>query len=230
MPQPVYKRLSFLKRNAAFSRAQFFAEYEGVHGPLASSQAGFRKFTYSYVQNHLICEALRDGDPEFDGMTATWQVPRADMSRGFFQTPDYARYVRPDEERLFDLAKTRSALAMENILRQGDRTSWKCVCLYASDRPSATLPTKLPAAGRIVINEIMPGTASALGGAGEGFAFDRVAEIWFREPLAMRQAADDASFIRSLDDGANGRMHVFISREVVMFSEHRPRSAEGQAT
>jgi hypothetical protein len=226
---PVYKRLSFLKRSASLSRAQFFAHYESLHGPLASRQAGFRKFTYRYVQNHFVREALREDDPEFDGMTATWQVPRADMRRGFFQEPDYARFVRPDEERLFDLAKTRSMLAIEHVLREGGPTTSKSVCLYVSDRPGAALHSKLAGAVRIAINEVVPDTASALGGVAGGFEFNRVAEIWFDEPLRMLQATEDEHFVQTLDDGSTGRGHVFLAREVVIFSEP-PGARTGDGT
>jgi len=65
----VWKRNSFLKRNPRLTPAKFSRYYETVHGPLAARQAGFRKYTLRYMQNHV--QPNPDGsEPPFDGMLA----------------------------------------------------------------------------------------------------------------------------------------------------------------
>ena len=111
----VFKRHTLLKRHPALTRAGFSQHYRTVHGPLAAAQPGFRQFAYKYVQNHVEESFPGGEEPPFDGMTTTFQAPRSDYRQGFFQHPDYAN-VRPDEERLFDLAATVSILGEEKIL------------------------------------------------------------------------------------------------------------------
>jgi hypothetical protein len=213
MAQPTVKRLSLLKRNPGLTRAQFFAHYESIHGPLASAQPGFRKFTYCYVQNHFTREFRRDGEPLFDGMTATYQVPRADMQRGFFQEPDYLAFVRPDEERLFDLARTRSILATESVVLDGEGTAWKGVALCRAGGGEGL--RKLRGLRRLVVNDLIASSAGVLGGTGapDGFEFGHVAEMWFEDASRLEQAL-----------GSEGYPHVFSAREITIFRDPRPES------
>jgi hypothetical protein len=221
MAQPAVKRLSLLKRNPGLTRAQFFAHYESIHGPLASAQPGFRKFTYCYVQNHFTREFRRDGEPLFDGMTATYQVPRADMQRGFFQEPDYLAFVRPDEERLFDLARTRSILATESVVLDGEGTEWKGIALCGAGGGEGF--RKLRGLRRLVVNDLIASSAGVLGGAPGGFEFGRVAEMWFEDASWLEQALGSAG--GPPDDAGGEPVHLFSAREITIFRNPRP-SAE----
>jgi hypothetical protein len=229
----VHKRLSLLKRNPAMSRGEFLSYYEKVHGPLASSQAGFRRFTYCYVQNHILGELGRTGEPAFDGMTVTFQVPRADMSRGFFQEPDYASVVRPDEERLFDLSQTISVLGTQTVVLAGEKTPWKCVALFPraskpahpADTPDGPLPQERgPAPRRVILNQLIPSTAGALGGSPRPVELHSVAEIWFENEASMNRAVRNGDLTHLVEDECRdgSGFRAFHVREVVMFCEARP--------
>lgn len=231
VPPSVYKRLSLLKRNPELSRDQFFMHYEFVHGPLASRQQGFRKFTYCYVQNHVLGEVNSPEAPEFDGMTATFQVPRADMTRGFFQEPDYANFVRPDEERVFDMAKTRSVMTSERLVVESERSAWKCLLLFSAKTPADEEAELSRWADRgicrLVVNAFVSGSAGALGGVPAEFPFDRIAEFWFTDQAAMTHAERDR-LVERFGGRRERRAHLFHVREVVMFAS--PRPVEGSMT
>jgi hypothetical protein len=228
----VHKRLSLLKKNPALSRQAFFSHYEKVHGPLASSQAGFRKFTYCYIQNHILSEYGRAGEPEFDGMTVTYQVPREDMTRGFFQEPDYASVVRPDEERLFDLSRTVSVLGVERIVLAGTGTAWKCIAAFPRTAAPGFVPDVhdggrsqggFPGLRRLVVNDLIPTTAGALGGVPRPLGFHCIAELWFDDESSMNRAArdDDLPALLEAERPERRALRAFHVREVVMFSEMR---------
>jgi hypothetical protein len=224
--QPTVKRLSLLKRSASLTREQFFVHYESVHGPLASSQRGFRKFTYCYVQNHFTREFRHDGEPAFDGMTATYQVPRADMQRGFFQEPDYLQFVRPDEERLFDLTRTRSILAIESVVLDGEPTAWKAIALCSAG--GAESFRKLRGVRRFVVNDLIASTAGVLGGTPGKFDFSNVAEMWFEDDARMERTLGSEEF--PSDDGHSESVHLFSAREITIFRDPRPKTElEGAA-
>lgn len=123
----VHVRFSFLVRNPALTAQEFRAHYRDVHGPLAAAQAGFRKYTTRYVQNH-VREVLRAGEVAADGITATTQVPRADYGVGFFDEPDYPVAQR-DERYLFDVGRTRSVVGRRVVHQDDGRTGTAVLAL-----------------------------------------------------------------------------------------------------
>lgn len=176
------RRHSFLKRNAQHSRAFFSGYYEHQHGPLASSQAGFRKYTVRYIQNHVL--ELPDGsEPPFDGCTQTTQVIREDYSTGFFTEADYANVIE-DEKYLFDISGTISVLGAEAVIIDGERTPFKVLLLTSI----ADFADQFEDAQRVVLNRLDTSTASALGFSKGSFAYDGLVELWFVDETA-RQAA-----------------------------------------
>jgi hypothetical protein len=227
----VIKRHSFLKRHPALTRAGFSEHYRHVHGPLAAAQPGFRRFTYRYTQNHVEESFPGDGEPPIDGITMTFQVPRPDYRQGFFQHPDYAN-VRPDEERLFDLAATVSVLGEEKILLQGPSIgcSKAIILSRANGRtpPDGELIDMATSTGirALVRNDLDRDTASALGAAGPAaIPYVRLWEIWFGTPEARRLACGDRLFVEVLS-GRGETAHLTLAvREIVIFSDARPDRA-----
>ncbi|KPQ05416.1 MAG: EthD protein [Rhodobacteraceae bacterium HLUCCA12] len=165
---PIWRRYSFLKRNAALSRDAFSTHYEQVHGPLAAGLEGFRKFATAYRQNHV----EGDGDHGFDGLTITTQSHREDYSKGFFNHSDYAK-VQPDEQYLFDVGKTVSVLGTEEPEIDGPRTRWKVLML------ADAVPSGARGLTRLVRNALDLGSASALGFGGASFDHGTLWELWF---------------------------------------------------
>jgi len=214
--EPVYKRLSFLTRHPVLNLEEFHAYYLQHHGPLAAAQAGFRRYAYGYVQNHVLrpqagCIAA------FDGLTCTYQVPRADYTRGFFNTEDYRRVVRPDEERVFDLEATRSVLAVEAKDKGARQGAFKYLLLgNAGDSAIAGLLERcgaLPGFSGAVFNRLRTETATGLGGgANSGFGCDALVELWLGQAGQTEQVAAAVEEMPQI-------LHV---REHVIYMQDRP--------
>jgi hypothetical protein len=212
--QKTYRRHSLLRRNPALSRDAFSTHYELTHGPLASSQEGFRQFASQYVQNH-VQRLPDDSEPVFDGVTMTTQVPRDDYTRGFFNHPDYAN-VQDDERYLFDIAHTVSLLGWEEVVVDGPTTPFKALLLMAS---AAYTQERLRAASRVVANHLDVNTASALGFSKGAFSYDLLIEVWFDEALGRTAA------YREYTRPAKDLPPIFLPvREVLVYGPGKPWS------
>jgi hypothetical protein len=204
---PVIRRHSLLKRNPRHSREFFSTYYENHHGPLAARQAGFRKFTTRYLQNHVL--DLPDGsEPAFDGISMTTQVPREDYSVGFFGEPDYGN-VKDDELYLFDMSSTVSLLGEVVSLRDGPASPFKALYLGSSQERTMDFPGVV----RLIANRLDLGSVSALGFRAAAFEHDLLAEFWFENEDARTQAFAIDSAARP----ANCAARVLPVREVVIF-------------
>jgi hypothetical protein len=208
--QDVYRRHSLLKRNARHSREEFSRHYELVHGPLASNQAGFRKYATRYIQNHVEDQPGRY-DPVFDGITMTTQAPRADYRIGFFSHPDYAN-VKSDEAYLLDLGHTVSLIGREETIVDGSKSPHKAIIITARTRMNlAPLKNVL----RAEFNSLDTSSATALGFGEGSFAQDLIAELWFAD-AASREAAC------RLVAAADPDCIPLLVREVLFFSPEKP--------
>jgi hypothetical protein len=231
MSHEVHKRFSLLKRHPGLTRDAFFAHYRDVHGPLASSLAGFRRYAYRYVQNHVVSVLSGSGEPPFDGVTQTFQVPRADLLRGFFQTSDYAT-VRKDEEILFDMARTVSILGREHVLLDGPETASKCLALLATggdaDIPPVIAPDELrrtwPEVRRCVDNALLAASAGALGGTARPFPYDRIVELWLDDGAVPRVRSAGPQVLALLGQRPDAPVAPWLLdvRAIDMFSDPRP--------
>lgn len=221
MPE-VIKRFSLLRRHAALDRARFLDHYERVHGPLAAAQAGFRQFAYRYAQNHVLADLGSVDAPAFDGISVTYQRPRADYRRGFFQHPDYAN-VRPDEEYLFDLSATVSLLGREHILVDRGDALEKAVVLLGGEvaRPvEAAGGTPPETARKVVCNRLDAGSASALGVGEAAAPYRELWELWFASDRDRMAACRDVAWLRAATRSPPGALRsVLAVRELVVFSE-----------
>ncbi len=198
---PVIKRHSFLKRHPGMSRLAFSRHYLEHHGPLAAGLAGFRKFAFRYLQNHFDEDLTGGGEPPFDGLTMTFQVPREDYRQGFFQHPDYAK-VRPDEEYLFDLSATVSVLGEEEIVYSRETGGEKAIILSSGGLAGAPQDRHLRSSAfekyglrQAICNQLDTKTATALGFGKSAFAYDLLWELYFATSQERRTACRDSSFI-----------------------------------
>ncbi len=228
MSSAVHKRFSLLKRHPGLTQEAFFSHYRDVHGPLASGLAGFRRYAYRYVQNHVVSAVGRSDEPPYDGVTQTFQVPRHDLARGFFQTPDYAT-VRPDEEILFDLARTASILGREHVVLDGPETACKCLALLATGADAASLSADMvgriwPGVRRCADNVLLTTSAGALGGTARPFPYDRIVELWFDDPAALHARGADPQIAARLGrrPDAPAAPWLLEVREIGMFADPRP--------
>jgi hypothetical protein len=212
----VIKRHSFLKRHAGMTRPAFSRHYLEHHGPLAAGLGGFRQFAYRYLQNHLDEDFSGDGDPPFDGLTMTFQVPRPDFRQGFFQHPDYAQ-IRPDEEYLFDLSATVSVLGEEQIVFDGGSGGEKAIILAASG-PADLPPFEEFDVRRAICNRLDTKTATALGFGQSVFAYDHLWELFFDSADHRQSACKDPRFITNFTSPSTAPApRALAAREYTIF-------------
>jgi hypothetical protein len=196
------------------SRPAFSRHYLEHHGPLAAGLAGFRKFAFRYLQNHLDEDLTGAGEPPFDGLTMTFQVPREDYRQGFFQHPDYAK-VRPDEEYLFDLSATVSVLGEEEIVFSHETGGEKAIILSSGGPAGALEKYGLRQA---VCNHLDTKTATALGFGKSAFAYDLLWEIYFASSDERRAACRDAGFMSSFSSPTSEMQPLALAaREFTIF-------------
>jgi hypothetical protein len=214
-----WKRNSFLKRHPALSRDQFSRHYEQHHGPLAASQAGFRKHTLRYVQNEVEGDAQREAT--FDGITMTTQVPREDYSRGFFHEADYDN-VKPDELYLFDMSRTVSVLGEVIEGPATPQPGFKLVVLSGEAwKPAAGV--SIEGASSLAVSRLDIAHASALGFKAAAFAHPFMLEIWFGSQQARAEAV-----ARSEAEFGRGSIALPV-RERLIFGPERPWPERGAA-
>jgi hypothetical protein len=207
------RRFSFLKRNPRHSRSFFSEYYASHHGPLAAAQAGFRKYTTRYVQNHIL--DLPDGsEPRFDGLSVTTQVPRADYTHGFFNEPDYEN-VKADENYLFDMSATVSLLGEEVQVVEGSPSAFKLLLLAPWRDVEYSRYTGLV---RAVVNRLALDTASALGFRRSHFTDELLAELWFDSEPSRAHALAGACAAKSQSEGTS----LLPAREVLIFGPEKP--------
>lgn len=211
----IYKRLSFLQRHPAMTLRQFHAYYLQHHGPLAAAQPGFRRYAYGYVQNHVL-QPQAGRIAAFDGLTCTYQVPRSDYTRGFFNTEDYRQVVRPDEERVFDLNATRSVLAIEAaaIGARDAAVKYLLLCDLAEQAIPHCLQqcAALPGFRGAAFNRLLVQTASGLGGGNaQGFGYGSLLEVWLASEAPVR--GDDLAAKLSPEDA--GALALRVEQHVI---------------
>lgn len=211
----VIKRHSFLKRHPGMSRPDFSRHYLEHHGPLAASLAGFRKFAFRYQQNHFDQDLTEAGEPPFDGLTMSFQVPREDYRQGFFQHPDYAQ-IRPDEEYLFDLSATVSVLGEEQIVFDRGSGGEKAIILAASELGPRTFEEF--GVRRAIRNRLDTMTATALGFGQSVFAYDHLWELFFDSADHRQSACKDPRFITNFTSPSTAPApRALAAREYTIF-------------
>lgn len=217
----VVKRFSMLRRNPALTHAMFSRHYREVHGPLAAAQAGFRQFAYRYDQNHVEADLLGNDDPPFSGITVTFQVPRPDYRRGFFQHPDYAN-VRPDEEYLFDLSRTVSVLGEETVVVPGQGVAKAIIVCRSGSSGSEKVHSRgddgRDRIRKAVLNDLDLSSATALGVGHATVEYGRLWEIWFDSAEARAGCLAEKSLLNLVcHDDPDEVLVALAVRELTIF-------------
>jgi uncharacterized protein (TIGR02118 family) len=101
------KRMTFLKRKPGMSRGELVSYWRYVHGPLAGSVPGVRR----YVQSSVVASEFDKGEPPFDGVAQIW-LDDADTLRAIIASPLFREKVKPDEGH-FVATEPNVTLAME---------------------------------------------------------------------------------------------------------------------
>ena len=215
----VIKRHSFLKRHAGMTRPAFSRHYLEHHGPLAAGLGGFRQFAYRYLQNHFDEDFSGDGDPPFDGLTMTFQVPRPDYRRASSSIPTTPRSGR-----------TRSTCSTcQQPCRCWVRSRSSSTVHRAAKRPSFSpragpqtfaLPSTFEefAVRRAIRNRLDTKTATALGFGPSAFAWDHLWEVFFASADRRQAACKDPRFIARFSSPTTAPApRVLAAREYTIF-------------
>lgn len=211
------KRFTCLTAKAGQTEQSFSQYWKSVHGPLVSSLPGFWRYTETYIQNHPIPHPLPNIKAEmFGGIAETTQKEREDYSVGFFQEPEYADLVRPDEMEFLDLKKSFSFLANEYPLIRSNQGAVKYIS-FLSRHPDITheefchhwihvhAPLVLSVSAfssrvrRYTQNHCIPGSTRTMSGESAP-DYDGVVELWFdsiEDILAAYSAPEYLAAIRS---------------------------------
>lgn len=89
---PLPKRMTFFKRKAGLTRDELLRYWRGVHGPLAASAPGPRR----YVQSAVLPSAYEQGEPRFDGVAQIWFDDGAALQT-LVESKLFRESVKPDE-------------------------------------------------------------------------------------------------------------------------------------
>lgn len=218
-----WAKFSFLPKNNALSQDDFSQHYRNIHGPLAADQAGFRKFTQRYEQNH-VKQTLSHHKLSIDGITKTWQIEREDYSIGFFNEPDY-EIVQQDEQFLLDTVEVVSVLAdTEEDYRDDSihRGGVKVLGVVFEDLQRADIDAELNRLGAtfVSISKIAPAWSSALGYGEISFEGRWVFESWFPIVGAAELAAAQLSQL------VNTKLDMWLVENLVMFESPEQWASE----
>jgi uncharacterized protein (TIGR02118 family) len=107
------KRMTFLKRKPGMTREQLLEYWRHVHGPLAGSVPGVRR----YVQSAVVPSGYAAAEPDFDGVAQIW-LRDADALRAVVSSSLFRDQVKPDEA---NFVATELTLTLP---MQEDRVVW----------------------------------------------------------------------------------------------------------
>ena len=97
------KMTILLRRKPEMSHDEFIAYHRTKHAPLFRSLAEVKQHVRRYVQCHATGEPLPGlPDNHIDGSTELWFDDVAGLA-GVFQSANYMKTIRPDEEKFLDL-------------------------------------------------------------------------------------------------------------------------------
>ena len=96
-PQPLIKRISFIKRKPGIDPEEFFQYWKDVHGPLALKLPGMQR----YVQCHALPSSYAKGGPQYDGVAEIWFDTIADLNFAM-ESPEYKEGAQPDGIKFVD--------------------------------------------------------------------------------------------------------------------------------
>jgi uncharacterized protein (TIGR02118 family) len=105
-----------LRRNPKFTREAFVAYHRADHAALFTSLPVVKQTVRRYVQQHALdIEIPGLPAPKYDGITELWFDDVESFGR-CFSDAEYMRVVRPDEQKLFDLAAAEIIITDETVV------------------------------------------------------------------------------------------------------------------
>ena len=104
-----------LRRNAKISHEEFVEHHKHTHAALFSSLPEVKEHVRRYVQVHSTGDTLEGmPDSKIDGLTELWFDDLAGLA-GVFQSDNYMKTIRPDEEKFLDLHACEFIVGTESI-------------------------------------------------------------------------------------------------------------------
>jgi uncharacterized protein (TIGR02118 family) len=207
------QKFSLLKRRHDLTHEQFNEHWHGVHGPLLASIPAYAKNNESYVQSYVLpMPASIGGEPAYDGIAQTMQRPREDMTKDFFDEPEYLQLVRPDEEKFLSLRECTAIFGRQKVIKDGPRTGIKFMSFvrpaeglthasfldYWHNQHAPLVEATKPFWSRIrryVQNHGMPERYRSLSTDGQLAPYSGVAEIWFDSVEDLEAAFTKAEYL-----------------------------------
>ncbi len=108
------KMTILLRRRPEMTHEEFASYHRNNHAPLFSSLAEVKQHVRRYVQCHSTGEQLPGlPDNHIDGSTELWFDDLVGLA-GVFQSPNYMKVIRPDEEKFLDLHACEFLVGVEN--------------------------------------------------------------------------------------------------------------------
>lgn len=219
------KVISLFKRRPDLSLEAFTQHWIGTHAELVRRVPGIRH----YVQSQTIASGYRKGEPAFDGMAALWYED-TDAMRRAAEAPESREAM--EDNRNFLYPSSFVSIHTEEVIQLDRPTNPSMV--KSAEFPirlsqltpeefhrhwtevHGPLATKLPQMRRYVQSHARPSSYRD----GRTPPIDGVAEVWFDDTDAMREAAKTIEYRNVRADEPNfidqGRLKVIITRERVI--------------
>ena len=104
----------FLRKHPGTSQEEFISYHKDHHAALFSSLPEVKQYVRKYVQCHGITASIPGlPPPYYDGITELWFDDVESIGK-LFGSEDYLKIIRPDEEKLLDLATCGFLVSVEN--------------------------------------------------------------------------------------------------------------------
>lgn len=110
------KFIGLSRRHASFGHAEWCRYWIDVHGPLAHGIPEFTRYYGKYVHNYVLADDPAAADAlEFDGIVEEWLESAEAMAKCLAE-PKYLEFVRPDEVKFVDFARSHMLLTEEHVI------------------------------------------------------------------------------------------------------------------
>ena len=202
------KVMSAFKRKEGMDVETFQAYWRDVHGPIAQSLPGLRR----YVQNHTILSGYKRGEPAVDGVAELWFDDTAALRA--LAPSEQLRHTRNDHANFMDDTSYREVVTEDVVIKDGSvpDDGVKNIELVVRKKDMAAeefhrywiehhgpLGASIPQVQRYVQSHTR---AAAYRNANEP-VLDGFALTWFVDTQAMRDAATTTQYADTRADEDN---------------------------
>ncbi|MFH1350335.1 MAG: EthD family reductase [Pseudomonadota bacterium] len=203
------KLMSFFKRKPGMSVEDFQAYWRADHADLAVKMGGHRR----YVQCHTLLSAYRGGvEPVWDGIAEAW-FEDTKIIKGLSKTPEYSA-LRADEINFMDVSTMEYIYTVEHVIKDGPiLPDGVKMMLFINRKPGMNIDdfqgywlevhgpmaALVPGERRYVQDH----TWRAVYNSRRTPIYDGVAQVWFDDIKAMREALKTPEYQRDLADTKN---------------------------